>query len=204
MRVRITFAKTEAMRYTSHLDLHRTWERTFRRARLPVTHSQGFNKRPKMNLAAALPLGFTSQCELAEVWLDQDQPLDQIEARLREAIPPGIEIQAVEEVDPQTPKIPNLVASSIYLATLLEAVPDLETRLADLLAQEKIERERRGKPYDLRPLIDDLRIPEPEQIWMHLAARGGATGRPEEVLLALGIDPFKVRVKRLELRLQPT
>ena len=206
MRIRITFAKTEAMRYTSHLDLHRTWERTFRRAQLPVTHSQGFNKRPKLNLAAALPLGFTSQFEMAEVWLDQDQPLDKIETCLRKALPPGIEIKTVEDIDPQTPKIPNLVDSAIYLATLLEPISDLGTRVEELLAQDKIQRKRRGKQYDLRPLIEDLRLADTEvgiqQIWMHLAARGGATGRPEEVLLALGIDPFRTRVQRLELLLR--
>jgi radical SAM-linked protein len=191
MRIRITFAKTEAMRYTSHLDLQRTWERTLRRARLPVTHSQGFNKRPRLNLAAALPLGFTSQCELAEVWLDQDQSLGQIETRLRETVPPGIEIKSIEEVDPQTPKIPNLVDSATYLATLLEPVSNLEDRITAVLLQKNIMRERRGKAYNLRPLIEDLNLPEAEQgdqkIWMHLAARGGATGRPEEVLLVLGI-----------------
>ena len=60
MRIRVTFAKTEPMRFTSHLDLFRAWERTFRRAGLPILFSQGYNPRPRMQLAAALPLGFTS------------------------------------------------------------------------------------------------------------------------------------------------
>jgi radical SAM-linked protein len=44
------------MRYTGHLDLHRAWERTFRRARLPLAYSQGFHPQPRLNLACALPL----------------------------------------------------------------------------------------------------------------------------------------------------
>ena len=72
MRIRVTFSKTYHMRYTSHLDVHRTWERTLRRARLPLAYSQGFNPRPKINLAAALPLGFTSDCEIVEFWLDEE------------------------------------------------------------------------------------------------------------------------------------
>jgi radical SAM-linked protein len=71
MRLRITFAKTEAMRFTGHLDLHRTWERCFRRARLPLAYTQGFNPHPRLNLAAALPLGFTSQGEMIDAWLEQ-------------------------------------------------------------------------------------------------------------------------------------
>ncbi len=59
-RLRLTFAKTAAMRYTGHLDLHTTWERTLRRARLPLAYSQGFHPQPKIQLASALPLGFTS------------------------------------------------------------------------------------------------------------------------------------------------
>ena len=77
------------MRYTSHLDVHRTWERTLRRARLPLAYSQGFNKRPKINLAVALPLGFTSDCELVEFWLDGTPTLSEVESRLREAAPSG-------------------------------------------------------------------------------------------------------------------
>jgi radical SAM-linked protein len=204
MRIRVTFAKTDHMRYTSHLDVHRTWERTLRRARLPLAYSQGFNPRPKINLAAALPLGFTSNCEIMEFWLDGDYPQSEIETRLRGAAPPGIEILSVEEIDPQTPKIPNLVDSAKYQATLLEPIPDLASRVSDLLDAEVLERERRGKTYNLRPLIEGLHAQDTQKLALRLAARSGATGRPEEVLLALGIDPVSARVHRTALILKTT
>ncbi len=206
MRIRVTFAKTEDMRYTSHLDVHRTWERTLRRARLPLSYSQGFNKRPKLNLAAALPLGFTSDCEMAEFWLGNDPSLSEVESRLRKAAPPGIKILSIEEIDPTAPKIPNLVDSADYAVVLLDPVPDLEQRVSETLAAKSLLRERRSKPYDLRPLIEDLRVvaaPEENQcLEMRLAARTGATGRPEEALLALGIEPFSARVHRRALILK--
>src|SRR5512146_1378298 len=105
MRLRITFAKTEAMRYTGHLDLHRTWERTFRRAQLPLAYSQGFHPQPRINLASALPLGFTSDSEVADIWLEKDMPLDQIRELLQAALPPGISILQIEEVDSQAPAL---------------------------------------------------------------------------------------------------
>jgi radical SAM-linked protein len=202
MRIRVTFAKTDHMRYTSHLDVHRTWERTLRRARLPLAYSQGFNKRPKINLAVALPLGFTSDCEIVEFWLNGTPPQSEIEARLREAAPLGIEIHAIEEIDPQMPKVPNLVDAARYNIILLEPVPDLQQRVSDVLGAETLPRERRGKPYDLRPLIEDIKAPEGQRLDLKLAARSGATGRPEEVLLALGINPFTARVHRTELILK--
>ena len=190
------------MRYTSHLDVHRTWERTLRRARLPLAYSQGFNKRPKINLAAALPLGFTSDCEMVEFWLAEEIPLEQIESQLQEAAPPGIEIQTLETVDPRAPKIPNLITSADYEITLLEPVSDLESRVTALLVKKTIVRERRGKPYDLRPLIETFQIQDAHNLDLRLAARSGATGRPEEVLLALEIDPATARVHRKKLILQ--
>ena len=206
MRIRITFAKTDHMRYTSHLDVHRTWERTLRRARLPLSYSQGFNPRPKINLAVALPLGFTSDCEMVEFWLDHEIPLTQVEVQLKEAAPPGIEIETLEEIENKTPKIPNLVDSADYVVTCLDPVPDLAKRVSEVLAAEALPRERRNKPYDLRPLIEGLQvIPTSEgqsRLEMRLASRTGATGRPEEALLALGIDPFTTRVHRTQLHLK--
>ena len=190
------------MRYTSHLDVHRTWERTLRRARLPLAYSQGFNKRPKINLAVALPLGFTSECELVEFWLDGTPTLSEVESRLREAGPPGIEIYSVEEIDLKTPKVPNLVDSSKYDVTLLVPVDDLDQRVSEVVDAESLPRERRGKPYDLRPLIEDIQIRDAHNLDLQLAARSGATGRPEEVLLALGIDPVAARVHRTALILK--
>ena len=82
MRVRITFAKTDAMRFTGHLDLHRAWERTFRRAGLPLAYTQGFSPHPRINLASALPLGFTSERELVDIWLEQELPASAVTAAL--------------------------------------------------------------------------------------------------------------------------
>ena len=123
-------------------------------------------------------------------------------SRIREAAPPGIEIHNIEEIDLQMPKIPNLVDAAEYDVTLLEPVPELDQRVADVLGAETLPRERRGKPYDLRPLIEDIQTPVEQKLALKLAARSGATGRPEEVLLALGIDPIAARVHRTALLLK--
>jgi radical SAM-linked protein len=197
------------MRYTGHLDLHRTWERTIRRAQLPLAYSQGFNPRPKLNLAAALPLGFTSNCELAEIWLNQDHPETEIASRLQAAAPPGIEILQIETVDPKAPKIPNLIDSAKYEIILLENISDLDIRIEKIRTAESLIRERRGKEYDLRPLIESIEIVASDsageqKIHLQLAARTGATGRPDEVLAVLEIPPYNARVQRTDLILKTT
>jgi len=208
MRLRIVFAKTAAMRYTGHLDLHKAWERALRRAGLPLAYSQGFHPQPRINLAAALPLGFTSECEVADVWLEADLPLAQIEATLSRALPPGIALRGLTEVEARLPALQTQVQSAEYEALLLEAPPDLDQRLAGILAAETLPRQRRDKPYDLRPLIEHLerspqRLPGDEagqaRVRMRLAAREAATGRPEAVLEELGLPPEAARVARTRL-----
>ncbi len=192
------------MRYTGHLDLQRAWERILRRAGLPVAYSQGYNQRARIQLAAALPLGFTSEAEIVDFWLVSPQKTDAIEAALREAVPPGIRIHAVEEITGKAPALQSVMRSAEYLVTLLEAIPDLEERVAALLKADSLPRVRRKKRYDLRPLVFTLHTLPPDtagkqRLFMHLSARESATGRPDEVLDALSIAPHTARVHRTAL-----
>jgi radical SAM-linked protein len=204
VRLRITFAKTESMRYTGHLDLHRTWERTIRRARLPLAYSQGFNRRPRLQLALALPLGFTSECELLDAWFYNDLDLNQARLALDRAIPPGLGVLAIAEAGLMEPPLQTRIRSASYITILLDHVPDLDSRVARLLAAGSLPRVRRGKSYDLRPMIEALTLAEPgiedrAQLSMQLSAREGQTGRPDEVLSALEIPPESARVHRVRL-----
>ena len=205
MRLRIFFAKTDAMRYTSHLDLHKTWERTIRRTGLPLGYSQGFNPRPKLQLASALPLGFTSDSEVLDAWFaETDLSITHILEALRRAAPPGLQVHQVTEVDSAKPPLQTQVRSAEYVITLLEPVPDLEVRLESRLSDSSLPRQRRGKTYDLRPLIETISLLLPDElghsrIAMLLSAREGATGRPEEVLASLEISPESTRIHRSQL-----
>jgi radical SAM-linked protein len=206
-RLRITFEKTEAMKYTGHLDLHQAWERLIRRARLPLAYTQGFSPHPRINLASALPLGFTGQAEVIDIWLEAELPVDEILAALRSASPPGIQIRELEAVELHLAALQSVLEASEYVITLLEPVADIEERIQQLLASPTLARERRGKPYDLRPLILGLERIADDPIGLArllacLAAREGATGRPEEVLAAMGIDPLTARMHRTRLIFQ--
>src|SRR3989304_370341 len=112
-RYRVTFSKTEAMRFTGHLDLHRTWERTFRRASLPLAYSAGFNPQPKINIGAAL----------------------QVESSLRLAAPPGIRVDEVRPIEPTEPVLQSMVRAAVFEAVSanLAALDEIDRRIGALI-----------------------------------------------------------------------
>lgn len=203
MRIRITFAKLGALRYTGNLDLHKMWERTARRADLALSYSQGFHPQPKMQLAAALPLGFASTCELIDIRIDKREELESLPERLQAAVPPGLKILKVEEIEESSPPLQTQVIAAEYVVTFYEPLDEarLTASLAAMSEAESVPRERRGKPYDLKTLIEDLRRIEPDsdgrpRLFMRVTSLPSATGRPEEVLDALGIEYEGTRVER--------
>lgn len=225
-RIRIQFAKEGALRYTSHLDLHSLWERSTRRAGLPLVYSQGFHPQPKIQLASALALGFLSQAELVDLWLEDNAEwhVDELKARLQPALPSGIRVLDVQEVELKSPPLQTLVHTAEYEITLLDEIPAslVDEKIATVMDAGSIIRERRKrrkrkryttkKPtYDLRPLIKDLHmispLPQGEgaearegiRLFLRVSASEGATGRPDDVLKEMDIPIEAARVLRTKL-----
>jgi radical SAM-linked protein len=206
-RHRFRFSKSGPTQYIGHLDLARTLERAFNRAQVPVAYTQGFNRRPRMQFASALPLGFTSRAELADVWLVETMPPTEMQSRLAAKMAPGITILEVWEVPLSAPNLQTITRSAEYEALLPESVPagELAESIANLLAAAALPRERKGKPYDLRPLVETLLLVEEDKgagrLKMRLTLLPGQTGRPDEVLAELGFDPLDIRVERTAIHL---
>jgi radical SAM-linked protein len=208
-RLRLTFSKLGPTRFIGHLDLALTLERSLNRARIPVAYTQGFNKRPRMQMASALPLGYTSEGELADIWLMEQMAPEAAREQMMSRMAPGLEIHQVEEVDLQAPALQTITLASHYRATPLDPVNagELQGRIDTLLAEERHMRQRlRGKkkkPYDLRPLIYELALERASDgqvhILMKLALEPSKTGRPDEVLDSLGLDPLAARLHRLRI-----
>lgn len=210
-RLRLTFTKEGAARYISHLDLARALERALNRAGLPVAYTQGFNRRPRLSLAAALPLGYTSAAEMADVWLTESLEPGAFLEQLRRSMPPGIGASAVVEVPLQSPSIQQLMLASVYEVRFLDPVDEDEvvSRVAEMLAAESIVRERLrskgNKPQliDLRPTIIDMNLAKDENgaltLRLGLVQTASQAGRPDDILAALGQDPFNSRIHRVAL-----
>jgi radical SAM-linked protein len=206
IRIRLTFSKSGPMRYVGHLDLHRSWERTFRRSGLPLEYSQGFHPQPRLNLACALPVGFTSQCEILDAWLEQEYPLTEIRNAISQSLPPGLQILQLENIDLHTPALQTQVLSAVYVISFLDDIPDLAERVQRVISAEHLPRLRRNKTYDLRPLIEAAEIIALEdnlnpRLKVQLSARDSATGRPEELLAEMDVQFQDTHVHREILKL---
>lgn len=202
-RYRINYSKKEGMRYTSNLDIHKMWERTFRRAKLPLAYSQGFHPQPKIQQASPLPLGFLSDYEIVDFFLEQDMDSLSLTSKLTNSLPSGISINSITQINLLEPALQTQTIASEYHVLFLEEYDSnkIIESILDLKNKETIIRVRRGKSYDLRPLILDLEIiiEDPCYIKMLLQSKDGATGRPEEVLNELNIPVEFTRIIRKKI-----
>jgi len=211
IRYRIFYKKTFELRYTALLDMQKIWERYLRRSKIPIAYSKGFHPKPKLTQAAPLPLGFLSDDEIIDFWIDEeDIDLSFIQRSLTDCNQPGIIIKNITEVDLKQPALPTLVTSSDYDVEFLIEISEtkLEQSVSEFINSESILRNRRNKDYDLRKLVHSLRIistgnPSMPILKMELTALPGATGRPEEVILQLGFDPFITRITRTKTIIKP-
>ncbi len=89
---RMKFSKTGRAKYISHLDLMRCFQRCIRRAELPIAYSEGFHPHMLIVFAAALSLGFESDCEIIEIQLNEELSFEEVKARMSAVLPEGIQI----------------------------------------------------------------------------------------------------------------
>ncbi len=167
MRVRFRYTKSGKVRFTSHRDVARLWERALRRAELPVARTEGFSPRPKVHFGLALSTGHESLGEYLDVDLvaDADLPcaVDSLPAALTPMLPPGLEVTLAAPVDRRDPSLQQAVTSCSWWLDIPDVTPsDLAAEVARVLAAERlpVTRERKGQAVtdDLRPGIVDLSV----------------------------------------------
>jgi radical SAM-linked protein len=161
-RLRFRFSKTGKIRFTSHRDVARMWERALRRSRLPVALSQGFSPHPLLSFGLALPVGCESRGEYLDARLEQAQSdevgFDELPEFLSELLPEGMEVQVVAPVDMAEGSLQQEVASCDWELEVLGVVgEELEERIGRVLAAPSltVHRERKGRQTedDIRPAI---------------------------------------------------
>lgn len=208
-RLRVTFAKGEELKHISHLDLMRLWERALRRASIPLLYSKGYNPRPKISIAAPLAVGFTGRREVMDLTLETSvSPLD-FAASVKKQLPTGITLANVEQVYAALPSLQSQLQYADYRVTVVAREPEeqIQGRLAALMDSAHLPRQRRGKEYDLRLLIQDVRLEEntgEEYILaMRLRTDQHGSGRPDEVMAELGLADWVKAIERTHLYFTP-
>lgn len=192
-RVRIRFSKQNDLRWIGHLDLVRCVERLFRRARVPLSMSEGFHPKPRMTFPAALAVGIEGTDEVLEVELSEPLGPDELQARLGVQMPSGLTVHAIEVLPPEARK--GQVRSFGYRVPVpTEQRTGLAERIERLLAAEvwPVARPNGKKPVDLRRQIESLVLADGTLRFQLLAGQPGeGSAGPRDVLAALELDDLE-------------
>jgi len=210
-RIRIRFSRGEELKFISHLDIMRLWQRALHRAGIPLAYTEGFSPHPRISLAAPLAVGVTSEAELMDVFCSKWVSPHSFTAAVSQQLPPGIEISQVHMVAPTLPSLQSQVSHTEYEVET-ETDKDqaaIKAALDSLLALEELpwhhQRDTGTRNYDLRALIDDLWLVGWRRghctIGMKLRCDSSGSGRPEQVAAALEFShPTSIRRTKLILK----
>lgn len=218
-RLRIRFCKLGKIRWTSHRDVARMWERAFRRVQLPLAYSEGFSPRPKVSFGLALPTGHESVAEFLDVEVSDLGAVDvsTLVPRLSAALPVGVDATAVAVLAPGTASLQEDVVSCSWTWQVVPAEgrgPIAAAQMAGWVAaalaapELMVTRTRKGTTVteDVRPGILALEMVPPAgedhrdgggELWLaaDLAATPRAV-RPADVINALAPDVEERHVRR--------
>jgi radical SAM-linked protein len=202
MRVRLRFAKLGKVRFTSHRDVARMWERALRRLELPVAYTEGFSPRPKLSFGLALSTGHESMAEYLDVELREEPDVAALPAQLSEQLPVGIDVTAAAPLEPGSPSLQEDVLSCTWRIEVRDlGAADADALIATVLAADELilTRTRKGKDVtdDLRPAVLAVRPLGPTPVGTELEAELAVhprSVRPAELLLALrpGLEEGRV------------
>ena len=230
MRLRIRFSKLGKIRFTSHRDTARIWERGLRRAGLPVAYSEGFTPRPRISFGLALPTGYESEAEYLDVELDEEAAglsglgilgeaagsglgidgeaagLSGLAGALTEAVPAGITVLAAAGIDRAGPSLQEAVTSCTWRIDVdgvdEEAAAAAAARALDA-GEILITRERKGRTVtdDIRPQIVSLDTTSTTADGIRLIAELGTKPRSlRPSELLAGLDPSPRELRVRRLR----
>jgi radical SAM-linked protein len=161
--LRIRFAKRGPVRFISHRDVARAFERAFRVAELPVSFTLGFSPRPKVSFGPALAVGYESEAEYLDVECTHEVPGDEVAAVVNTALPEGMAVTGIAPLADRAPALQEVITSLAYQVTLDPVDDDvLSGAVSALLAQREltVEVTRKGERAveDIRPAVLSLGV----------------------------------------------
>jgi radical SAM-linked protein len=208
-RLRLKFGRGEELKFLSHLDLMRLWERALRRAGLPLAYSEGFTPHPQIALAAPLLVGVTSDAELMDVSLSRWVPPQSFMSQIEKQLPRGITLLEARPVGTNVPSLQSQVRFVEYKVEVEteKGRQEVESGLASFLSKKELpwhhHRDTGDRYYDLRPLVDDVRLIDCHDnvcvLEMRLRCDEKGAGRPEQVTKALGFSKRPASIHRTNL-----
>lgn len=211
-RLRIRFSRGQEVKFISHLDIMRLWQRALHRAGISLAYSEGFTPHPRLSLASPLAIGVTSETELMDLFCTKSVSPHFFTNAISQQLPSGIEILQVYPIAPTMPSLQSQVRYAEYRVEVEteKGRQDVENALANLLSVKQLpwqhQRDTGPRNYDLRALIDDLWLIDWRSgyatIGMRLRCDSSGAGRPEQVITALGFSHYPRSIHRTKLILE--
>ena len=216
--IRVKYKKEDEMIFISHLDLQRLLQRAFRRAKINLSYSEGFNPHPKMSYGNALALGVESQGEYVDIEIEDDIEVKEFLERINEQLPDGIKFVKGQEIDPKTPSLSSIIVYGEYIFNIDLEVPlskeFVKSRVLNFVKSKEIiitKKNKKGKKVevDIRPMIrnfDLVSLDDNRVTFVSTIATGSKANLNINILipqildmLNLEIDPREVSVLRRDL-----
>ena len=216
--IRVKYKKEDEMIFISHLDLQRLLQRAFRRAKINLSYSEGFNPHPKMSYGNALALGVESQGEYVDIEIEDDIEVKEFLERINEQLPDGIKFVKGQEIDPKTPSLSSIIVYGEYIFNIdLEVTLSKEfvkSRVLNFVKSKEIiitKKNKKGKKVevDIRPMIrnfDLVSLDDNRVTFVSTIATGSKANLNINILipqildmLNLDMDPREVGVLRRDL-----
>ena len=211
----IRFSKEGYIKYTSHLDMLRLFKRAFKKTRILLAYSQGFNPHPKMGFAQPLSLGYTSKCELLEFETTKTFDPAEIKERLAKVMPDGVELLDCRELTASIKSLASAVTEAEY--QVIFPVPSNNEKYTELiknyLDQDQIIAEKRQKKtkkmvsMDIKGKIREMALAAGERLTLRLKLDSGSNSNlsPEQVIASfvaytgLDVKRYDVEVERTKI-----
>lgn len=204
-KIRVRFSKKGKIRFVSHRDIARIWERSLRKAQIKIAYSEGFSPRPKISFGLALPTGNESEAEYLDLELVKDtqenlDDLKEIQERINSALPKGLEVQKITKKESGADSLQQVVVQCTWQFDLSGYTLEQAKKWSEEILESSeiiVKRERKGKVVveDLRNQVISIEVIEETEAGVRVQADLGTqprTLRPSE-LLAASNPPIKAR-----------
>ncbi|MEZ5378750.1 MAG: TIGR03936 family radical SAM-associated protein [Acidimicrobiales bacterium] len=204
MKIRLRYAKNGKVRFTSHRDVARLFERAFRKLRLPVSYTEGFSPRPKLSFGLALSVAHESDAEYLDVDLATSVDLGDFCAQMTAALPDGLDVVSAVPLESGSVSLQQAIVACSWEIEVIGLPPsEVAVAVASIIdaTELPLERTRKGKVavVDVRPAILELEIQGPTDRGVRLAAvlaTESVSLRPAELVQLIGPDVEEGRVRR--------
>lgn len=213
MKIRIKFAKRGAMKFISHLDVMRYFQKVIKRADIDIAYSEGFNPHQIMSFASPLGIGINSEAEYVDIEVHSTLSTKDTLAKLNEVSVDDMPILSYKLLDDNATKAMTLVAASDYFVKFRENyIPNLDMASAiknfldndSIIITKETKKGKNTKEMDIKPLIYEF-SQDGDGFFLKLAAGSVDNLKPELVFEELfrknniEFNPFSLLINRLEI-----